>query len=229
MKLRRFVVIGLGHFGAHAAATLYASGKEVIAIDMDPDAVQGLADNATQAVVADATDRSMLASLGVQDADVAIISLGERMDVITLAALHCKELGVPYVAVKAISEDHGRILEALGVDEVIHPEKDMAVRLANKLARTDVVGCLPLMPGYSIIEIKTPPEFVGRSLKELALRNSLNVQLIGIEKPVNGRKKVNIMPRAEDVLEEGDLLIILGADRDLDRIKDIVKNMPNGN
>ena len=117
----------------------------------------------------------------------------------------------------------------IGVDEVIHPEKDMAILLANKLGRTDVVDFLPLMPGYSIIEIKTPPEFVGRSLAELSLRNKLNVQLIGIEKPGNGRKNVNIMPRAEDVLDKGDLLIILGADRDLDRIKEIVRNMPNGN
>jgi trk system potassium uptake protein TrkA len=226
MNMNRFVVIGLGHFGAHAASTLYSAGKEVIAIDRDPEAVQAMADNATQAVVADATDRATLNALGVAEADAAIISLGEKMDVIILAALHVKELGVPFIAVKALSEDHGRILEAIGVNEVIHPEKDVAVRLANRLSRQDVIDFLPLMPGYSIIEIKTPPEFVGKNLKELALRNTLNVQLIAIERKSNGeRRACNIMPRAEDELQPDDLLILLGENKHLDRLRESVKKM----
>ncbi|HYE66772.1 MAG TPA: TrkA family potassium uptake protein, partial [Pyrinomonadaceae bacterium] len=170
MSMRRFAVIGLGHFGAHVARTLYEAGKSVIAIDLDGEAVQGLAEHSTQAVVADATERHTLESLGVGEVDAAIISLGSRMDVIILAALHLKEMGVPFIAVKALSEEHGRILRALGVHEVIHPEKEMAIRLANRLARTDVVDFLPLLPGYSIIEVKAPPEFVGRTLRDLALR-----------------------------------------------------------
>jgi trk system potassium uptake protein TrkA len=228
MNAERFVVIGLGHFGAHAASTVFAAGKEVIAIDRDQERVQAMAENASHAVIADATDRAMLKAIGVGDADVAIISLGERMDIITLAALHVKELGVPYIAVKALSEDHGRILEALGVHEVVHPEKDVAVRLANKLSRKDVVDFLPLMPGYSIIEIKTPPEFVGKTLKELSLRNTLNVQLIAIKKDVARRTRFNIMPGADDVLHASDFLVLLGEDRHLDRIREIVKTMPNG-
>lgn len=223
MEMKRFVVIGLGHFGAHAALTLYSAGKEVIAIDSDPEAVQAMADYSSQAVVADATDRAMLEDLGVGDADAAIISLGERMDVIILAALHVKELGVPHISVKALSEDHGRILEAIGVTEVIHPEKDVAVRLANRLSRTDVIDFLPLLPGYSIIEIETPEEFVGKSLKELALRNSLNVQLIAINRKRDGKMNFNIMPGADDVLEADDHLVLLGETRHLDRIRDIVK------
>lgn len=223
MRMNRFVVIGLGHFGAYAASTLYSAGKEVIAIDMDPETVQDMAENASQAIVADATDRAMLKNLGVGEADAAIISLGERMDVIILAALHVKELGVPYIAVKALSEDHGRILEAVGVTEVIHPEKDVAVRLANRLSRADVIDYLPLLPGYSIVEIKTPPEFVGKSLKELALRNTLDVQLIAIERKKGGKTSFNIMPRADDVLEADDLLVLLGQNRHLDRIREIVK------
>ncbi len=227
MKNSRFVVIGLGHFGAHAASTLYNAGKEVIAIDFDKEVVQAMAENASQAVVADATDRIMLKNLGVGEADAAIISLGERMDVIILAALHVKELGVPYIAVKALSEDHGRILEAIGVTEVIHPEKDVAMRLANRLSRTDVIDFLPLLPGYSIVEIKTPAEFEGKSLKELALRNTLKIQLIAIERKQGKKSEFNIMPRAEDVLQADDLLVLLGENRHLDRIREIVKKMPN--
>ena len=226
MSMRRFAVIGLGHFGAHVARTLYEAGKSVIAIDLDGEAVQGLAEHSTQAVVADATERHTLESLGVGEVDAAIISLGSRMDVIILAALHLKEMGVPFIAVKALSEEHGRILRALGVHEVIHPEKEMAIRLANRLARTDVVDFLPLLPGYSIIEVKAPPEFVGRTLRDLALRNTLNVQLVAIQSGDNDQKNINIIPRAEDVIREDDLLILLGEDRDLDRIKDIIKNPP---
>lgn len=221
---KRFAVIGLGHFGSYVVRTLYEAGKEIIAIDADQDKVQEVAEFAAQAVVADATDRDALAELKLNEVDAAIISLGDRMDVIILAALHVKELGVPCIAVKALSEDHGKILKALGVHEVVHPEKDMAIRLASRLALRDVVDFLPLLPGYSITEVKAPPEFVGKSLRDLALRNTLKVQLVAIEHMENGRKKVNIIPRAEDVIHEGDLLILLGANEDLDHITEIVKN-----
>lgn len=220
MAMQRFAVVGLGRFGAHAARTLYEAGKEVLAIDASEEAVQKVAEHATRAVVADATDRDALEALGFRDLDAAIVSLGARMDVITLAALHVRELGVPYIAVKALSEEHGRILSALGVHDVIHPEKDMAMRLANRLARRDVVEFLPLMPGFSITEMLAPREFVGKSLKELALRNTLNVQLVGIRSAAGA---MNIVPRAEDMIHEGDLLILLGDNRDLDRVRDIVR------
>lgn len=226
MVMKRFAVVGLGHFGAHAARTLYGARKDVIAIDADEEKVQNMADHASQAVVADATDRAVLQSIGVDVVDAAIISLGERMDVITLAALHVIELGVPFVAVKALSEDHGRILTALGVHEVIHPENEMAIRLANRLSRMDVVDFLPLLPGYSIIEVKAPEEFVGRTLRELALRNTLNVQLVAIQHGKGEGKRVNIVPHAEDKIHGDDLLILLGENRDLDRIREIVKNAP---
>lgn len=219
MRRERFAVIGLGHFGAFAVRALYQTGKDIIAIDLDPDAVRDAAEFARDAVVADATDPAALASLGLAEVDVAIVSLGERMDIIMLAALHLKEIGVPYIAVKALSEEHGRILKALGVNEVVHPEKDSATRLANRLARQDVVEYLPLLPGYSIVEIKAPVQFVGKSLRELALRNKLKVQLVAIHKG-GGAREIKIVPRAEDVIEEGDLLILLGEDRDLDRIRD---------
>lgn len=222
--MNRFVVIGLGHFGAHVARTLFEARKEVLAIDASADVVQDMAPHSTHAVMADATDRDALEALGVQEMDAAIISLGGRMDVITLAALHVRELGVPHVAVKALSEEHGRILKALGIQDIIFPEKDMAMRLANRLARTDVVDFLPLMPGFSITEMRAPVDFIGRNLRELALRNTLNVQLIAIHrKDHTGSEDLNIMPRAEDVIREGDLLVMLGADRDLDRVRDIVR------
>jgi trk system potassium uptake protein TrkA len=219
-----FAVIGLGHFGSHAARVLYDAGKTVIAVDANEEAVQDIAECTTRAILADATDRQALISIGIPDVDAAIISLGSKLDVITLAALQVIELGVPFVAVKALSEDHGKILHAIGVHEVIHPEKDMAIRLANRLARKDVVDFLPLAPGFSITEIKAPQEFVGKSLKELALRNTLHVQLIAIERNrTKDNLDLNIVPSADDVIQKDDILVLLGKNRDLDRITDIVK------
>jgi trk system potassium uptake protein len=216
-KRERFAVIGLGHFGAFALRTLYLSGKEIIAIDLDRELVRASAEFATEAVTADVTDVDALRAIGVGEVDCAIVSLGDRMDTSALAVLHLKELGVPYIAVKAVSEEHGRILKAIGAQEIIHPEKDAATRLAHRLARQDVVDYLPLVPGYSIVEITAPPEFVGKSLRELALRSRLEVQLIGIQRA----GELKIVPRAEDIIEPGDLMMLLGADRDLDRIKEI--------
>jgi trk system potassium uptake protein TrkA len=221
MKRERFAIIGLGHFGAYALRALYESGKDVIAIDLNAESVRAAAEFARVAVTADATDPHALVSLGLAEVDVAIVSLGERMDVITLAALHLKELGVPFIAVKALSEEHGRILKALGVHEIVHPEKDAATRLARRLGRQDVLEYLPLLPGYSIIEIKAPSEFVGKSLKELSLRNKLHIQLIAIHRTNGGADELKIVPRGEDVIDAGDLLVLLGEDRDLDRVREI--------
>jgi trk system potassium uptake protein len=228
MEKNTFAVVGLGHFGAHVARVLYEAGKNVIAIDMDEEAVQDIAEFSTRAVQGDATDRQMLVSLGIPDVDAAIISLGAKMDTIILAALQFIELGVPYVAVKALSEDHGKILHAIGVHEVIHPEKDMAIRLASRLARKDVIDFLPILPGYSITEIKAPPEFVGKSLRELSLRNTLKVQLIAIQRNASIHKTasgqdINIVPQADDVIEADDILILIGKNRHLDRITEIVE------
>jgi trk system potassium uptake protein len=217
IKRERFAVIGLGHFGAFALRTLYQSGKEIIAIDLDRELVRASAEFAAEAVTADVTDVDALRTIGVGEVDCAIVSLGDRMDTSALAVLHLKELGVPYIAVKAVSEEHGRILKAIGAQEIIHPEKDAATRLAHRLARQDLVDYLPLVPGYSIVEITAPPEFVGKSLRELALRSRLEVQLIGIHRA----GELKIVPRAEDIIETGDLMMLLGADRDLDRIKEI--------
>lgn len=222
MKRQRFAVFGLGHFGSYVVRTLYQAGQEVIAVDRNSELVRDLADFASEAIVADATDRVELEALGLGEVDAAIVSLGQRLDVITLAALHLRELGVPRIAVKALSEEHGRILRAIGIQEVIHPEKDSAIRLANRLIRTDVIDFLPLMSGYSIAEIKAPPEFIGKSLRELALRNRLKVQLIAIQRGEGDQKQLNIVPRGEDVIQPGDLMILLGEDNDLERVREIV-------
>ena len=165
--MNRYAVFGVGSFGRNVVRALFEQDQEVIAVDMDADSVESCTEFCSQAVVADATDKKALKALSIEMVDVAIVSLGERIDVITLAALHLVELGVPYVAVKAVSEDHEKILKALGVNEVIQPEKQAAVRLGTKLAMSHVMDVLQVVPGYAVVSMRATGDIVGRRVTEL--------------------------------------------------------------
>lgn len=216
--MKRIAVIGLGHFGLPVARTLCEEGEEVIAIDTDKEAVQESAEFATQAVVADATDRHTLEAVGIKEVDAAIVSLGKKMDVITLVALYLKELDVPYIAVKALSNDHVKILKALGVHEVIHPEIDTAVRLARRLARNNVIDFLPLLSGYSIVSMKAPKQFLNKTLGELNLRSELRIQIVAIQSNRNTKQSINLKPCSEDVIQQGDVIVLIGENQHLDKL-----------
>jgi len=215
--MRSFVVIGLGKFGFNVAKTLYRLGQEVTAIDMDKEVIQLIQDHSSQAVVTDATVSTNLTALGVEDVDVAVVSLGEKMDASILVSLHLKELGLNEIWVKAISEDHGKILKRLGVTEVIHVEKDMAHRVAHNLSRPNVLDYLPVSEGYSIQETSVPQAFTGKSLLDLNLRKRFDINVIAIKELVPERLVLN--PEADFVLKDSDIMVILGRDQDLDKLK----------
>ena len=209
--MKRFAVIGLGHFGMSVAKKLYEEGREVIAVDADKERVQDAAEFSEQAICTDATDKQTLENLGLTDIDVAIVSLGERMDVITLAALHLKEMGVPYLIVKAISSDHEKILRAIGVDEVIHPEEFAAQSLATRLSLFGVSDFLPVLPTYSVVLLKTPKCFANQTVSAM---ESKNVQVVGIER----NKDVILTPSDQEILLPDDMLILIGENKDLNRL-----------
>ncbi|NPV83968.1 MAG: TrkA family potassium uptake protein, partial [Candidatus Aminicenantes bacterium] len=140
----RFAVIGLGSFGSYLARTLYEKGHEVLVIDKDKDKVEEAKDFSSQAVWMDSADKESLQALGVQDMDVAVVSLGPEMEPSILTVLYLHELGVNRILAKALSPDHGKILEAIGATEVIYPERDMAVRLAQRLSSRNVLEYVPL-------------------------------------------------------------------------------------
>lgn len=206
--MKRFAVIGLGHFGSIVAKKLYEEGKEVIAIDSDKEHVQAAAEYSEQAICADATDKHILETLELNEVDIAIVSLGERMDVITLAALHLKEIGVPYLIVKAISADHEKILRAIGVDEVIHPEEFAAKSLATRLSLFCVSDFLPLLPNYSVVLLKAPQDFVGKPL--LSIENK-DVQIVAVQRG----KQVFLVPKDDEILQNGDMLVLIGENEQL--------------
>ncbi|HEX9186088.1 MAG TPA: TrkA family potassium uptake protein, partial [Vicinamibacteria bacterium] len=140
----RYAVIGLGKFGATVVRSLFDRGHEVVAIDQDRARVQEARDSATQSIEADCTDQDTLRALGIKDADAGVVSLGERMDSSILVTLYLRELGVKEIVVKAVSEDHGKILHLLGATEVVHPERDTARRVARGLGVRSIVEYLPL-------------------------------------------------------------------------------------
>jgi len=212
MAKRSFAVIGLGRFGSAMATTLAELGHEVIGIDGNEEKVARLSDVVSQAVQLDATDEKAIKAAGIQDVDVAIISIGENIESSVLVAMLVKELGIPTIIAKAITPLHGRILERLGVSRVVFPERDMAVRVAHSLVVPNVLDYIELSRDFSIVELPAPPEFVGRTLKELALRPKYGLTLIAIRRAsaAAGGETTNVAPAAEDRIEAGDVLSLLG-------------------
>lgn len=215
--MKRFAIIGLGHFGGEVARKLFAEGKEIIAVDGDKEKVQAAAEYSSQAICADATDQKVLAALELNDVDAAIVSLGERMDVITLAALHLKELGVPYLIVKAISNDHEKILRAIGVNEVIHPEEFAAKSLATRLSLFGVSDFLPILPNYSVVLLKTPQCFFESKISEI---ENNEVQIVAIQR----KNKVLLVPKDDEMLQSGDTMILLGENKHLAKLTERIEN-----
>jgi len=225
MARRSFAVIGLGRFGSATATTLVEMGQDVIGIDSDEERVRSLSDTILQAVQLDATDERALRAAGIQNVDVAIISIGENVESSVLIVMLVKELGIKTIIAKATTPLHGRILERLGVTRVIFPEREMAERLAHSLVVPNVLDFVELSPDFSIVEIPAPEEFVGKTLKQLELRPRYGLTLIALKRPAEtGRGLVtNIAPTADDVIRAGDILALLGNN---DRLAQLEKLHP---
>ncbi|MFW5998322.1 MAG: potassium channel family protein [Bacillota bacterium] len=215
--MKQFVVVGLGRFGSSVARTLSKKGQNVLAIDKDEERVQNIVDVVTHAVEADATDENALNTLGVRNFDVAVVSIGDNIHANILSTLIIKELGVPYVVVKAQDTLHGKVLTKVGADRVVYPERDMGVRIAHNLISSNVLDYIEFAPDYSVIEIMATPNMVGNSLGELELRSNYNVNVMAIKRDQN----LNISPGAGDKILEGDILVVMGENKNLDKVKEL--------
>lgn len=212
----KFAVIGLGSFGSNIAKTLYERGHDVLAIDKDKSKIEEAKSFSSQAVLTDASEMENLEALEVRGMDVVVVSLGEAMEASILTVLHLHEMGVKRIVAKASTEDHGKILEAVGVTEIINPEKDMAIRTALKLISPAILECLPLMSGISIQEIAPPDRFIGKSLRELDLRNKYEIQVLAVRELVPERTVY--IPKADFVIKDSDILIVMGDEKKLEKI-----------
>ena len=204
--MKTYVVIGLGRFGSALSRQLCMLGAEVLAMDVQSSLVQQLANDVTQAVVGDAQDKEVLRSLGVRNFDCAVIAIGDNLAASVLITMNLKELGVPYIVCKAHDETHRRVLEKLGVDRVVIPEQEHAQRLGRSLFSHNVLDYIELSEDYGILEVPSPKDWVGKTLKELNVRAKLGVNIIAVE---NG-KATNVSPAADYRIQPEDVLVVLG-------------------
>lgn len=213
--MKSYIVIGLGKFGAEAAKRLCQLGGEVLAIDRNPDLVQPISNQVTQAVVGDARDKEVLRALGAKDFECAIVAIGANLADSVLATMNLKELGVPYIVCKASDETHRQVLMKLGADKVVIPEQEQADRLAKNLSSPNVLDYIELSNEYGIIEIPAPGSWQEKSLKELNVRAKLGVNIIAVK--CGGQ--INVSPAADYRIQSDDVMVVLGDTAALDAVQ----------
>lgn len=204
--MKSYIVIGLGRFGAEAAVQLTTLGCEVLAMDIRSELVQHVSQDVTHAVVADAQDKEVLKALGAKDFECAIVAIGDDLAASVLATMNLKELGIPYIVCKAHDETHRRVLEKLGADRVVIPEKENAARLAKSLSSHNVLDYIELSEDYGIVEVPAPKSWQEKTLKELNVRAKLGVNILAVRRD----QKINVSPAADFQIRGGDIVVMLG-------------------
>ncbi|MGK7312419.1 MAG: potassium channel family protein [Candidatus Longimicrobiales bacterium M2_2A_002] len=213
---KRFVVIGLGNFGAGVAQSLHAKGHDVVAVDTDEATVDRMGPQVTRAAVGNGTDKAVLERVGGGEADAAIVSTGDDLAASVLAAMALRDLGVASIYVKVISTEHARIMDQLGVTETVFPERESAVRLSERLVSTEVLNYVSLAPGFSLRELAVPDVWIGRSLRELELPRRHRVNVLAVHDMLNDR--MIPVPDPDAALKESDTILVAGADDDLEKL-----------
>jgi trk system potassium uptake protein TrkA len=207
--MKQYAVLGLGKFGFYLAQRLQEKGNEVLAIDRNAALVQEVSDVLSHVVVGDSTDKDVLASLGVAEMDAAIVCIGSDVGSSILTTLNLLELKVKDILAKAVTEAHGRALARLGVREVFIPERDIAVRLAERLNNSNLLEYVPLIQGYNILEWVVPEKFGGKTLRQLDLSNKYGAQVLAIKALQDKGSYTHIIPKGDYVLRTRDHLILM--------------------
>jgi trk system potassium uptake protein TrkA len=215
MKKTQSVVVGLGRFGASISKELMKLGNEVLGIDKDEEAVDELSDVLTHTVVADGTDEDMLKSLGVRNFECAVVAIGDDIQSSILTAILLKDLGVKKVVAKALSELHGKVLNKIGVDRVIYPERDMGIRVAHQLVSPNLLDYIEISKDYTIAELSVPKRLCGLTIKELDPRAKFGCSVVAINKQTG----VIIAPTSTDVVNENDMMVIIGTNSQIDKFE----------
>lgn len=215
---KEYIVIGLGRFGSSVAKQLEANGCKVLAVDRDEKRVRQVAEYVTLALSMDITNEDSMQELGVRNFDGAVISIGHNLEAAVLATIWAKEQGVPQVIAKAYDEMHGQILTKVGADEIVYPERETGIHLANNLAFNNLVDAIELTADYSIIDVPVLNEWIGKNLKELKLREKYRVNVIGIKR--NGQ--MILTPSADDPTVKDDVFVLLGTNNTLKKLANIM-------
>lgn len=211
---KEYIVIGLGRFGSSVAKQLEANGCRVLAVDRSEQMVGQIAEYVTLAMRIDVTDEEALKELGGRNFDGAIISIGHGLEASVLATIWAKEQGIRQVIVKAYDDTQGKILTKVGADEVVYPERQMGVHLANDLAFNNLFDTIELTAEYSMADVDLLGSWVGKNLKELKLREKYGVNVIAVKR--GGVLLIN--PSADEPMKQNDVFVLLGKNSTLKKL-----------
>ncbi|PLR82985.1 potassium uptake system protein [Bacillus canaveralius] len=211
MPKQGYAVIGLGRFGMSVARKLYEAGQDVLGIDIKEAHVEDAGLSVTHAVVADSTEEEALKSVGIRNFDCVIVAIGDDMQASILTVLLLKELGAKQVIAKALSKRHGQVLNKVGADWIVYPERDMGERVAHQLLSPNVLDFIELSQQYSIEEVKIPVSMTGKSLREVDLRAEYNISAIAIVSD----EDIIVPPSPDQIFHQEDRLVVIGHKEDL--------------
>jgi trk system potassium uptake protein TrkA len=211
--MKRFVVVGLGNFGSSVAEALHAQGHDVIAIDVDEDAVDRIAPHVSRAAVGDGRSATALERAGATEADVGIVSTGDDITASILSTLALRDHGVREIYVKVVSSDHARVMAKIGVTETIFPERESGIRLATRVSSRGILNYVHLGAGFSVQEMAVPESWIGKSLRELGLPRRYRISVLAVHDVL--LDKMILVPEPDARLKESDTLVVAGADEDL--------------
>ncbi|MGG3564486.1 TrkA family potassium uptake protein [Neobacillus rhizosphaerae] len=213
----QYAVIGLGRFGISIAQKLFESGQEVLGVDVNEERVDDSHSSVTHAVIADSTDAEALKSIGIRNFDTVVVAIGNDIQASILTVLLLKELGVKRVIAKALNKLHGQVLDKVGADWVVFPERDMGVRVAHQLLSPKVLNFIEISKNYSVEEVKIPENMIEKTLRELDIRAKFNLSVIAIRH----EDEINISPSPDKIINHGDVLVVIGENRDLERFANL--------
>lgn len=217
---KQVAVIGLGRLGIALATTLHSLGHDVLALDIDEKNVQSIASQITHTVQADATNEATLRELGIGNFDIAIVTMSDvASSVLTTVLL--RKLGVGYIIARAENELHGSILEKIGADKVVYPEREMGTMIAHVLTLGDVIDYIPVTIGYGVVKLIAPPSFVGQTLSDLGFgpKGKWKVAVVLILR----KQEVTITPSGAEMVKLGDTLIVSG---NWDSLEELISKFP---
>ncbi len=217
MSKQQYAVIGLGRFGISVARRLHEAGQEVLGIDVNEERIDDAELYVTHAVIADSTDEKALTSIGIRNFDCVIVGIGNDIQSSILTVMILKDLGVKKVIAKALSKLHGKVLDRIGADWIVYPERDMGERVANQLLSPNMLNYIELSKEYNIEEIMIPERMAEKSLKELNIRAKYNVSAIAVFRSGN----IIISPSPDEIIHKGDLLVMIGNREDLAQFANI--------
>ena len=227
--MKRFLVIGLGRFGRSLAETLCSEGAEVIAIDAEMQRVEEMKEAVSHAVQLDSTDPDALASVGADRVDAAVVAIGENFEASVVTTAILKELGLPEIIVRAYTKREERILQLIGATRVIFVEDEMGRRLGKTLLGNSILDHIALSSSHSIIQWELPERLTGKSLADLGLSTEWGLNLIAVKKKEEAPSKgmpswqkggaaLEFHPAADYLLCKGDILVLVGKNKDLSRL-----------